>query len=402
MAVLDDDLFRTESSRLVSALTRLLGPKHVALVEDVVQDTLVSALQAWQLGLPDEPRAWLMTAAKNRAIDLLRRERRVVSIEGEDEVVTAFADDQADANELGLMMACCHDDLGEETQVTLILRLLCGFGPREIASAFLVDTATIDRRLHRGRTRLAAEGSLYEVRNEAQVLARLPAVIRALYLLFNEGYHGSDAEHPVRAALCAEAIRLVDVLLAVEISARPEVHALQALFCFHAARLATRLDADGVFVLLADQDRSRWDRALIDRGVRHLAASATGDHATRWHAEAGIAYEHVSATAFVTTDWARIVELYDLLVAIAPGPVVAFNRALAVAELAGPQAGLDAIAALPDDPRLAGYSFYWAGCGELRRRVGALDQAAADYQRAITLARSHAERVAYERKLSSK
>jgi len=407
MAVLEEDLFRREYSRLLSALTRLFGANRAALLEDVVQDTLVAALHAWQLGLPDQPQAWLLATAKHRAIDLLRRERRIamVSIDDDSElslaedVETAFSADQTDANELGMMLACCHGELAEETQVTLILRFLCGFGPREIASAFLVDTQTIDRRLHRGRAKLAAHGKLHEVHDDDEVLARLPSLIRALYLLFSEGYHGTDPEHPVRAALCADAMRLVDVLLAVETSARPEVHALQALFCFDAARLATRVDHEGVFVPLADQDRSRWDRALIDRGVRHLGASASGQQLTRWHVEAGIAYEHASATSVAATNWGRIVGLYDALVQLAPGPVVAFNRALAIGELAGPRAGLDAIAETPHDARLDKYSFYWAARGELRRRLGDLTAAREDYQRAISLARSRGERLAYQRKL---
>ena len=407
VAALPGDLFRRESSRLVAALARWLGPRHVALVEDVVQETLISAFQAWQLGLPDEPRAWLIATAKNKAIDALRRERRAgtstVELDSEEELVAgvhaALAPARAEANELGMMLSCCHDELSEETQVTLILRFLCGFGPREIASAFLVDVQTIDRRLHRGRARLAMLGKLHEVEDEGEVRARLPSVIRALYLVFNEGYHGSDAEHPVRAALCAEAIRLVELLLGAQASARPEVHALQALFCFHAARLGTRLDPDRVFVALADQDRSRWDRGLVDRGVRHLAASASGERVTRWHVEAGIAYEHAAAPSMETTNWTRIVELYDLLVELAPGPVVAFNRALAVTELRGAEAGLAAIAAIANDTRLRAYSFYWAGRGELAGRTGDADAARGHYTQAMVLARSRSERVAYERKL---
>lgn len=402
---LASDLFRHESARLLASLTRLLGPRHVALAEDVVQDTLVSALQAWRLGMPDEPRAWLLRTARNKALDLLRRDRRIgrlsAELEAESAVDAALAPEDAPSNLLRMMFSCCADDVSVETHVTLILRYLAGFGPREIASAFLVDVQTIDRRLHRGRARLESLGRLHEVEDEGEVVERLPSVLCALYLLFNEGYHGSEPEHPVRGALCAEAIRLVELLLGTTTSARPEVHALQALFCLHAARLSTRLDAENVLLPLADQDRSRWDRSLIERGITHMAASAEGDLVTRWHVEAGIACEHALATSVESTNWAKIVELYDRLAMLAPGPVVELNRAIAFAELSGPAAGESRLEALADDPKLRSYSFYWAARGDLSRRAGEAERARGHYGKAMELARNDAERRAYERRIAS-
>jgi RNA polymerase sigma-70 factor (ECF subfamily) len=406
-AAIAQDLFRRESAHLVSALTRLLGPAHLSLAEDVVQDALVTALQAWRFGVPDDPRGWILKTAKNRAIDALRRDRRLAPLPPEFESSDALStsmdlalSDAADgANQLAMMFSCCHEDLSDETRVTLILRFLCGLGPREIALAHLAEVDTIDRRIHRGRKQLQSLGRLHDVRAPDEVRERLPSVLRALYLLFSEGYHGSDAEHPLHVAMCSEALRLTDLLLASEVTALPEVHALAALFCFDSARLSTRTDPEGVFVPLSDQDRSAWDAPLIGRGIVHLGTSASGPEATRWHLEAGIACEHAIAPSVKETNWPRIVALYDALLSLVPGPVVALNRALAVAEIHGPRAARDALAALEGDRRLTGYPFYWAALADVARRDGDASQAAGYYERAIAVSRSRAERTSYERRL---
>jgi RNA polymerase sigma factor (sigma-70 family) len=396
-----EDLFRRESAHLVSALARLLGPARLALAEDVVHDALLSAMQAWRFGPPADPRAWILQVARNRAIDLIRRDRRLQAIEPEDTLAgtvdLALSPEADGRNQLAMMFAICDGALSPETHVTLILRLLCGLSPAEIARAFLVDAPTIDRRLHRGRTRLQELGQLADIGAD-QLRERQPSVEQALYLLFSEGYHGSDPESPLQPALCADALRLAELLLEADPGEPGRIHALAALFCFDAARLATRLDADGVLVPLAEQDRARWDRALFERGVRHLGASATGDRFTRWHLEAGIALEHTRAASVAETDWERIVAYYDVLVTLVPGPVVALNRALALAELRGLDAGREALAALAGEPKLAQYSFYWAARADIERRAGR-GEARALYQRAPALARSRAERVSYERRL---
>jgi RNA polymerase sigma factor (sigma-70 family) len=402
-----EDLFRRESAHLVAALARLLGPSNLALAEDVVHDALISAMQAWRFGAPDNPRAWILQVAKNRAIDLLRRDRRLVASEPELEpeqtlagAVDVALSPEADAeNQLAMMFAICDDALSPETHVTLILRLLCGLSAAEIARAFLVDVQTIDRRLHRGRARLQQLGQLPVVSAVGDVRARQPSVEQALYLLFNEGYHGSDAENPLHPAMCADALRLVELLLEASAVERGTVHALAALFCFNAARLATRLDEGGVFVPLVEQDRTRWNRSLVERGVRHLGESAVGDRWTRWHLEAGIAFEHTSASSVEETSWEKIVAYYDALIALAPGPVVALNRGLALAELRGLDAGRDALASLAGDPKLAEYSFYWAARADIERRGGRTAEARALYERAVALAKSGAERGSYERRL---
>ena len=401
-----DGLFRRESAHLVAALTRLLGPSHLALAEDVVHDALIGAMQAWRFGLPDDPKAWILRVAKNRAIDCLRRERRLEALDDthlagrslEGAVELALSSEADAANQLAMMFAICDDALSPETHVTLILRFLCGLSPSEIARAFLVDVGTIDRRLHRGRTRLEQLGALHDASAD-EVRARQPSVEQALYLLFNEGYLGSDPENPLQPAMCADALRLVEVLLASNPLEHARVNALAALFCFDAARLPGRLDDTGVLTPLAEQDRAKWSRVLVDRGIVHLGESASGDLLTRWHLEAGIAFEHTRAQSFEETNWGKIVDYYDALLALTPGPVVALNRALALAELRGVDAGRAALALLDGHPKLTTYSFYWAALADLARRGGLLAEAKNMYARASALAKSRAERVSYERRI---
>jgi RNA polymerase sigma factor (sigma-70 family) len=402
-----EDLFRRESGRLVSALTRLLGPSNLDLAEDVVQDALIAAMQAWRFEVPRDPRAWILQVAKRRALDVIRRDRRLAPLppllESEWTVAgavdSALAESETAVSQLAMMFSICDEALSEDTHVTLILRLLCGLSAAEIARAFLVEAQTIDRRLHRGRTRLQQLGALVDVLDLADRDARQGSVMQALYLLFNEGFHGSNPENPLLPAMCADALRLVELLLDSPSTRHGEVHALAALFCFHSARLETRLDADGVFVPLADQDRSLWDQSLIHRGVVHLSAASSGTQVTRWHLEAGIACEHAIAPSVEQTNWQRIVDLYDVLVGLVPGPVVALNRAIAIAELRGPGIGLDLLRAMAQEQRLSTYPFYWAALANLESRAGRRAEARSLYERAMGLSRSRAERVSYERRL---
>jgi RNA polymerase sigma factor (sigma-70 family) len=402
-----EDLFRAEHAHLVAALTRTLGTANLALAEDVVQDALVSAMQAWRFGPPRDPKAWIVRAARNRAIDIIRRERRGRSLlpglasltAATDTIDAALAPEADGANQLAMMFAVCDPALTPETHVTLILRWLCGLSPKEIGQAFLVDTQTIDRRLHRGKARLRELGRLVDVDRLPDVEERRGSVLQALYLLFSEGYHGSNPRAPVRPFLCADALRLTELLLGTNATAHPDVSALAALFCFDIARLSTRLDPDGVFVPLEEQDRTRWDRAVIGRGLGHLAASAGGERMSRSHLEAGIACEHAVAPSVRETDWDRVVAFYDLLMARSPGPIVALNRALAVAQRDGVEAGCRQLAAVAGDKKLARYPFYWAAVADLQRRAERHAEARSSYERAIELSRNEAERASYRRRI---
>ena len=402
-----EDLFRKDYAHLVSALVRVLGPSNIPLAEDVVHDALVSAMHAWRFGLPQDPKAWIIRAAHNRAVDIIRREQRGRSFLPElamttaltDTIEAALAPAAESASQLAMMFAVCDPSLNRETHVTLVLRWLCGLSPKEIGQAFLIDTQTIDRRLHRGRGRLRQLGRLPDVDDLPDIDTRRESVLRSLYLLFNEGYHGSNPQVPIRPFLCEDALRLTELLLDAKTTAYPEVHALAALFCFDAARLSTRLDEHGVFVPLEDQDRSRWDRTRIERGLMHLSRSAIGDHMYRWHLEAGIACEHAIAPSVELTDWDRIVGFYQVLAQQSWSPIVALNRALAVAERDGVDEGRRELIALAGERKLSLYPFYWAARADLDRRSGCNTTARENYERAIALARSRAERVSFERRI---
>jgi RNA polymerase sigma factor (sigma-70 family) len=410
-AALAEHLFRREAGRMVSSLVRVLGVRHVPLVEDAVQDALVRALETWKFGeRPANPAAWLMRSARNRAIDLLRHRAHVDR--GAEELARALesaaaADEPGDAghaiadDELRLMFSCCDPALSPPAQVAVILKYLCGFSIAEIAQAFLSTEEAIEKQLFRSRRALAERGALFEVRDDAQVRARLPAVRDAAYLLFSEGYHGAHPRHAVREDLCHEATRLALLLSRLPAAAGSETQALLALFCLLAARLPARVDDDGNLLLLAEQDRSRWDREAIREGLRRLDLSAQGDALTAWHVEAAIAARHAAAASFSETDWASIRELYDVLLELRPGPVVALNRAIAVGMAEGPEAGLRALADIEDRDRLRRYPFLPAAMAEFELRAGRRERAAELLRSALRLARNPDEEAVLARKLGA-
>ena len=400
----DEHLFRREAGRITTALTRIFGVHNLALVEDVVQDAFCRALETWRIrGVPDNPSAWLMTTAKRRAIDVLRRERTARTFAPElerrfesewtlvptvDEIFDARAirDDQ-----LRMMFSCCHPRLSEQAQVALVLHLLCGFSVREIASAFLSGHAATEKRITRAKKLLSTSRRLFEL-TDRDFAARLAAVHRALYLLFNEGYHGASPEAAVRTELCREAMRLSGFLLDQPLAATPATHALCALMHFQAARLPARVDAVGNLNSLFDQNRSHWDKHLAAKGRKLLELSASGPDLTAYHIEAAIAAEHACAPRVEETDWRRIVSLYDSLMVIRPSPVVALNRAIAIGQLEGPERGLAAMRAIDDRTRLADYPFYAAALGELELRIGRCEAARKHFDSARALARNDMER----------
>lgn len=396
---------------MVSALTRLFGLHNLALAEDVVQDVLCRALTVWKFsGVPANPSGWLMATARNRAIDILRRERTartyapdleyVLATELAPIVSQAFLESELHDEQLRLMFSCCHARLTEEVHVGLILHILCGFSVREVASAFLVPEATLEKRLQRGKAALVESGPLLEV-SPARVGERLDSVLQALYLLFNEGYHGSHAVETVREQLCAEALRLCLLLAEHPSTALPSTHALLSLMCFHAARLRARVDGQGQLLSWEAQDRSAWDARLIQQGLRWLSASATGEQLTAWHLEAGIAAEHALAPSPEQTNWERIVELYGLLLALRPSPIVALNRAISIGQLEGPERGLEELRRIEDRERLASYPFFPAARGELYLRAGNREAARESFRAALRLARGPTEARFFEQRLEA-
>jgi RNA polymerase sigma factor (sigma-70 family) len=399
-----EQLFRHESGRIVAALTRIFGLDNIVLAEDVMQDVFCRALEVWKFrGVPENPSAWLMKAAKNRAIDLLRRERTARNLvpelgrmlESEWTMVPTvnefFNAETIRDDELRMMFSCCDPILSEQAQVALTLNLLCGFTANEVANGLLSKRAAIQKLIQRAKKILSSSKCLFDLADE-ELPERLSSVHRVLYLLFNEGYHGASPSSAVRVGLCREAMRLATLLLANPIVSSPETYALCALMWFNAARLPARVDGDGELVALIDQDRSRWDRLLIQQGDDFLNRAASGSEFCEYHIEAAIAAAHSTAPRAEDTDWARIVWLYDLLMRIRPSPVVALNRAIAIAQQCGPESGIAAIHAIAHQERLASYPFLPAALGELELRVGRCEEARRHFEAAAALARNPMER----------
>jgi RNA polymerase sigma factor (sigma-70 family) len=408
---LGEHFFRRESGRMVAALVRFFGVEHFALAEDVVQEAFCRALEVWRVrGIPDNPSAWLMATAKNRAVDAVRRERTARRFAPEfgrehdaeqalapllDE---AFSEHVVRDEQLRMMFSCCHPKLPEEAQLALILNVLCGFGAHEVASALLTGRAAVEKRIARGKKALAGARALFDLQG-AEFNARLSTVRRALYLLFNEGYHGASVESAVRVDLCEEAMRLTALLREHPPACTPTTTALAALFCLHAARLPARLDQAGDLSALVDQDRSRWDSGLVVEGLALLERSASGDEMSAYHIEAAIAAVHASAPSLEATDFGAIVSLYDRLMALAPSPVVALGRAIAVGQRDGAARGLAELAAIEGRGRLAQYPFYSAAQGDLELRRGDRAAARGHFRTALPLARNGEERRFLEKKL---
>lgn len=396
-------LFRQESGRLVATLTRFFGVADLGLAEDVAQETLLAALQAWSGGLPPDPSAWLFHVAKNRARDALRRRRvrRGTDDPLDPAELTAHAstDENVDADVLRMMFSCCHPSLTEDTQTALILRLVCGFGTREVALAFFSEPGAMEKRLVRAKRVLANEGRLFEPTTGAEARERAAAVMQAVYLMFDAGYHSAVDDEVVRLDVASEAIRLALLLADSRATTGPAAHALAALTCLHGARLPGRMSPHAL-VPLEEQDRAAWDGELVGLGLAHLAASASGDELTVFHLEAGIAAQHAVARSVEATDWPEIARLYDLLYARKPSPVVALSRAIARSRVLGPRVGLAEVLGLDGRERLDAYPFYWAALGDLALRAGERAKAAGWLGRGLGCARTDAERALFLRRIA--
>lgn len=388
-----EHLFRHEAGRIVAILTRLFGLEHLGLAEDVVQDTLARALQTWPFhGIPDNPSAWIMRAARNRALDVVRREKRFRDKEAEilrvlDRSEAGVGHDRGELTDdcLRMMFVCCHPRVPAEAQTALALRTLCGFGVAEISRAFLTTEAAIAKRLTRAKQGIRDAGITFEIPDGEELRARLDGVLWTLYLLFNEGYKASSGDRLVREDVCFEAIRLTTLLANHPAGDEPRTHALLALMLLNSARFPARVDDEGHLLRLKEQDRSLWDRSLMARGLFHLGRSATGTHLSVYHVQAGIAACHGTAPSYDQTDWRRILGLYDQLMALDGSPVVALNRAIVVAYVDGPRAGLDAVSAIPQRGKLDGYYLLYAVLGELEFQRNDLPAAAEGFRRAAQL-----------------
>jgi RNA polymerase sigma factor (sigma-70 family) len=409
VAPLVEHFFRHEAGRLVSVLTRIFGWRNFDLVEDMVQATLVDALHSWRVRVPDNPSAWVHRVAKNKILDALRRDKigqrvldewaaaRPAHDEGFDQL---FLDTEIEDSQLRMIFACCHPHLARENQLALTLKALCGFSNAEIARALLVGEETVKKRLQRATRDLIEHQVALDPPVAGELAARLDGVHQVLYLLFNEGYSSTDGETAIRADLCEEAGRLCHLLCSHPRCCIPSTNALMALMLFHAARLDARLDDRGFVLLMEEQDRSRWDHQLIGRAQEFLARSAEGTVLSSFHLEAAIAYHHCTAESYADTDWPAILRLYDALLTIHRSPVYLLNRAIVVAQIEGPQAGIRALDEARGDAALRHYHWFDATLGELYRRAGDLVRAHRHLKAAREKTRSHFDRELIDRRLA--
>ncbi|HYM68350.1 MAG TPA: DUF6596 domain-containing protein [bacterium] len=412
-----DHLFRHEVGRMVSRLVRVFGAHRLDLAEDAVQFAMMQALRLWAYkGVPDVPQAWLMRVARNRVLDVLKSERKLHLFADEADVwagagiaeprtasaeeLSRSADEVVDER-LSLIFACCHPVLPRSASIALTLKVVCGFGVEEIARAFLSTEVAVAQRLVRAKRLIRERGIRFEVPTPEQLPERLDVVLEVLYLFFTEGYAATTGDRLIKDDLCAEAIWLATLLTGNAVTAQPQCHALLALMLFQAARLPARIDTAGDLLLLAEQDRGLWDRSMIDLGLRHLGRAARGDKLTVYHLQAEIAAIHATTEHFTKTNWEQILALYDLLRERQPTLVVLINRAIAVAQVSGPAAGLEALKMIPAEGQLERYPFLHLAEGEFHRRLGHLNEAALCFLRALDFAGTEPERRFIRRRLAT-
>lgn len=409
---LTEHLFRHEAGKLVAVLTGIFGIERLQLAEDVVQEAMVRALQTWPYyGVPQNPAAWLTQAAKNLALDTIRREKTFQA--KQPQILTLIEQRAGDADgaelakfeneikddRLRLMFVCCHPLIPAEAQVALALKTLCGFSPAEIAKAFLTTEAAIAKRLTRAKQRIREAQIRFEIPEGEELARRLDTVLQSLYLLFNEGYKASSGESLIREDLCREAIRLTRLLAEHPAGNQPKTHALLALMLLNAARLPSRMDDEGNLLRLQEQDRTRWDQPMIARGMFYISHSAAGTEISEYHLQAGIAACHCAAPDYASTDWRQILAMYDRLVEFDDSPVVALNRAVALAEVHGPQAGIEAVEAIQNLQSLESYYLLYAVLGEFESRLNHSRAAAAHFRKSLQLAEIKSEQAFLSKRL---
>ena len=405
-----DHLFRHESGKMISVLSGLLGLQNMETAQDIVQDTLLQAMNTWSYnGIPDNPPAWLYRVAKNKAIDFLRRQKKFKEIrpqytsllESEWTLTTTvhqfFMENEIQDSQLRMMFACCHPAIADESQIALTLKTLCGLSIVEIAKAFLTTDETIAKRIYRAREKIKSEKIEMETPQGDDLQVRLDTVLKSLYLLFNEGYNSSQPDHLIREDLCEESMRLCHLLTQHPLTRFPRTNALFSLFCFQASRLQTRLDDKGNIIILKYQDRNKWDSLLIQKGFDHLDMAAEPFEVSTYHLEAAIASIHAAAPSFEQTDWNSIYHLYEILYQLQPNPVVAMNKAIASAYAISKQ---HALGELRQINGLEKHHLYFAALGELYLDMAEYIKAKDSFEKALLLTTSVSEKQLLAEKIS--
>lgn len=402
-------LFRHEAGKMAAVLTRMVGLRELQFAEDLVQDTLLQALHVWKIkGIPDNPTAWLYTVAKRKAIDVIRQRNTHAHIEAElakafrsewtlAPTITRLFDDEIEDSQLRMMFACCHPSIPHESQIALVLKTLCGLSISEIAHSFLTQDETITKRLYRAREKIRTEGIELEQISVANITNRQNTVLHTLYLLFSEGYNSTHPDKLIRHDLCEEAMRLCLLLTKNKLTNSPDVNALLALMCLQASRADARLDENGNIVLLQDQNRTLWNKALIEKGYEFLDKSGEGQNYSEYHLEAAIAATHAQAKTFEQTNWLRIVELYQILLTLKPDPIVELNLAIALSKAQSVKAGLQK---LQNIKGLEQNSIYHAALGDFHSQLQQPEKAMLCYQKALSLTQLKAEQVLLHAKMT--
>jgi len=401
-----NQLFRQESGKMISVLIKIFGTENIQLAEDVIQDALIAAIEKWELnGIPENPTAWLYRVAKNKAIDIIRRKKHSSTIDFSDPerklltseytlaptMDTFWQEDQIEDDFLAMMYACCHPELTLDNQITFILKSLCGFSTHEISKAFLTSEDTISKRIYRTKSYFRKHKIKPEIPSYKAIKPRTKAVLRTLYLMFNEGYNSSHSNALIRKDIISQSIFLTKALLQHKESQLPESYALLALMYFHTSRLEGRLNSLGNLVILKHQNRTIWDKEMIQLGNSYMNKAAFGPLLTSYHLEAAIAYEHCIAPTYNKTNWKNIINYYNMLYKLNQDPVVYLNRCLVVLELEGPFKALEDLKHIKNDPFLQKYYLYYAIMGSIHQQINLKKQAKEYFKTALNHTKSAPE-----------
>jgi RNA polymerase sigma-70 factor (ECF subfamily) len=385
----------------------VFGIENLETAEDIVQQTFLAAIESWSAkGIPDSPSGWLFMVARNKAIDIVRKNKHSVSYDFSDNervlltseytisttMENLWKEDLIKDDMLRMMFASCQPGISTENQITLILKTLCGFSTAEIANTLLTTEDTVSKRLYRTKEFFRQHKTKLEIPSVSELKNRTNAVLNSIYLLFNEGYHSSSANELIRKDLMTEAMMLGKLLAENKHTQLPEVFALMALMCFHAARTDSRMTPEGEIILLSHQDRNKWDQKLIELGNWYMGDAAGGNEISPYHLEAAIAFEHCTAKSMEETNWKRILELYEWLCHISPSPISEMNKVVAVMQVNGPRVALEALKQIPEKKKLESYYLYHSLLGEMYAKLGDTNQAKISYDYAFTLTPSDAEK----------
>ena len=397
-----DHLFRHESGKMIAVLSKLLGLQNLETAHDIVQDTLLQAMNTWKFtGIPDNPSGWLCRVAKNKAIDFLRRQRRFKDISPQygyllqseytltPFVNSLFLEDEIQDSQLRMIFACCHPSIPQESQIALALKTLCGLSSTEIAKAFLTNEETVNKRIYRAKEKIKTEHIKLEVPGAGELPGRIDSVLKTLYLLFNEGYNSSSTDYLIREDLCQEAIRLAYLLTGQPNTNLSRTKALLSLMCFQSSRLEARLDDKGNIILLKYQDRKKWYGPLMQKGFTYLESAMESGDISAYQLEAAIASLHASAHSFEKTDWKSIHQLYEILYTLQPSPVVALNKAIASAYAINKQNALEELRQIKG---LENYHLYYTSLGEMYFELDQKKIAKENFERALHLTGSTSEK----------